>query len=121
MSYNADHAPGGRDEGTFVSSYASYFREQTKGSTAVEDYDYSEEAYEQDKPSWKKGKADAYFASPLENRMRRADSRTKWKNVPEVDANDLHSDEDLNALLKVEALSEFLNACILSAFQHFDM
>ncbi|EHA8589582.1 kinesin-like protein KIN-13B [Cocos nucifera] len=97
-----DHAPSGREEGTLVSSYASYFREQTKGSTAVEDYDYSEEACEQDKPSWKKGKPDAYSASTLEDRVRRADSRSKWKNVPEVDANDLHSDDDLNALLKEE-------------------
>ncbi|XP_073106586.1 kinesin-like protein KIN-13B [Elaeis guineensis] len=95
-----DHALSGREERTFASSYASYFREQTKVSTAVEDYDYSEEAYEQNKPSWKKGKADAYSASPLEDRVRRAASRTKWKNVPEVDANDLHSDDDLNALLK---------------------
>ncbi|XP_008797783.3 kinesin-like protein KIN-13B [Phoenix dactylifera] len=97
-----DHAPSGREERTVASSYASYFREQTKGSTAVEDYDYSEEAYEQDKPSWKKGKSDAYSASPLEDRVRRVDSCTKWKNVPEVDASDLHSDDDLNALLKEE-------------------
>ncbi|KAA8541802.1 hypothetical protein F0562_022954 [Nyssa sinensis] len=67
-----------------------------------EEFDVSEETYEQEKPSWNKnGKFEAYNLSNSEDKMRRTNDQTKWKDVPKFDAKNKQSD-DLNALLKEE-------------------
>uniref|UniRef100_A0A5B7C069 Kinesin-like protein n=1 Tax=Davidia involucrata TaxID=16924 RepID=A0A5B7C069_DAVIN len=68
-----------------------------------EEFDMTEESFEQEKPSWKKnGKFEAYNLSNLDEKMRQANGQTKWKDLPKFDAKNSHSDDDLNALLKEE-------------------
>ncbi|XP_059644822.1 kinesin-like protein KIN-13B [Cornus florida] len=68
-----------------------------------EEFDASEESYEQGKPSWKKGgKLEAYNLSNSDDKMRRSNGQTKWKDPPKFDAKSSNSDDDLNALLKEE-------------------
>ncbi|KAL5538018.1 hypothetical protein UlMin_045345 [Ulmus minor] len=68
-----------------------------------EDFDALEESYEQVKPTWKKnGKLDQYNMSTSEDKLRRLNGQTKWKDAPKVEFRNSHSDEDLNALLQEE-------------------
>ncbi|KAF8388988.1 hypothetical protein HHK36_025672 [Tetracentron sinense] len=104
--YNMNRAPRGREDGYLSSSvYANFSKGQTGGRGGItgEDFDLSEETYEQERQSWKKnGKLDTYQISPSEDKMRRANAQTKWKDQPDFDANNSHPDDDLNALLKDE-------------------
>lgn len=73
-----------------------------------EDFDDSEESYEQAKPSWKKnGKQEPYNISISEDKFRRPNGQTKWKNLPKVVSRNSNSDDDLNALLQVNTVTEF--------------
>ncbi|KAM7475970.1 hypothetical protein LguiB_023213 [Lonicera macranthoides] len=84
---------------TYEDDIADSWPEQADG----EDYDASEEYYEQEKPSWKKNnKVEAYNHSTSEDKMRRTNGQTKWKEPMKFDAKHMHSDDDLNALLKEE-------------------
>ncbi|KAK3028328.1 hypothetical protein RJ639_037790 [Escallonia herrerae] len=68
-----------------------------------EDYDASEDFYEQQKPPWKKnGKAEIYGLPNTEDKVRRANGQIKWKESLKFDAKTSQSDDDLNALLKEE-------------------
>ncbi|KAJ6845462.1 kinesin-like protein KIN-13B [Iris pallida] len=102
-SYNMERAPRVREEMHAAASYSTYYKEQSSGFTTPEEYDYPEEAYEQEKRSWRKGKAETYSASGFEDKPpQRVDAPMKWKGVPDIDANSLRSDDDLIALLKEE-------------------
>ncbi|CAL5439802.1 unnamed protein product [Camellia sinensis] len=71
--------------------------------TDREEFDVSEEFQEPEKPLWKKnGKVEAYSIPNLEDKVRRANGQTKWKDPPKFDAKNLHTDDDLNTLLKEE-------------------
>lgn len=85
-----DRVPSGREEVQITSMNGDSFKEQrsNKISTTAEIAEVSETAYQQRKPSWRKGKAEAYSASTLE------DNKQKLKDVPEAD-------DHLNDLLKV--------------------
>jgi len=64
--------------------------------------EYDEDFYEQEKPMWKKNeKLDGYTISNSEDKMKRANAQTKWKEPPRTEAKYSNSDDDLNALLKV--------------------
>lgn len=81
---------------TFEDDIADSWPEQADG----EDYDASEEFCEPEKPSWKKNvKVEAYSFS--EDKVRRVNGQTKWKEPAKLDSKSLHSDNDLNTLLKV--------------------
>ncbi|PSR96860.1 Kinesin-like protein [Actinidia chinensis var. chinensis] len=68
-----------------------------------EEFDVSEEFQEPEKSLWKKnGKVEAYTISNSEDKVRRSNGQTKWKDPPKFDAKNSHSDDDLNALLKEE-------------------
>ncbi|XP_049393806.1 kinesin-like protein KIN-13B isoform X1 [Solanum stenotomum] len=65
--------------------------------------EYDEDFYEQEKPMWKKNeKLDGYTISTSEDKMKRANAQTKWKEPPRTEAKYSNSDDDLNALLKDE-------------------
>lgn len=73
-----------------------------------EDFDALEESYEQQaKPLWKKnGNQEPYNISMSEDKFRRPNGQTKWKDLPKVDSRNSHSDDDLNALLQVNTSRE---------------
>ena len=72
-----------------------------------EEFDVSEEFQELEKPLWKKnGKVEAYTISNSEDKARRSNGQTKWKDPPKFDTKISHSDDDLNALLKVRMIGE---------------
>ncbi|KAK9102635.1 hypothetical protein Sjap_019889 [Stephania japonica] len=68
-----------------------------------EDFDFSEEYYEPEKPSsWKKNvKQEAFHVPPKEDKMRKAEPQTKWKDMADFD-DSLDPEQDLSALLKEE-------------------
>ncbi|KAK9148884.1 hypothetical protein Scep_007641 [Stephania cephalantha] len=67
-----------------------------------EDFDFSEEFYEPEKPSWKKNvKQEAFHIPPKEDKIRKAEPQTKWKDMADFDGS-LDPEQDLNALLKEE-------------------
>ncbi|KAF6176330.1 hypothetical protein GIB67_011119 [Kingdonia uniflora] len=80
VAYNMDHAPSGRED----------------------DFDYTEEFYETEKPLRKKNvKSDNGYNSIVEEKSRKADAQGKWKDMP--DSNSFsHANDNLNALLKEE-------------------
>lgn len=101
--FNPDHGRSGREEGHLYSAYADYLKEQNRmGYTTGEELPFSEESYEQNKPSWKKGKPELYPVSAWEDKTRKVNAQTKWNNdLPDINVNSLHPDDDLNSLLKV--------------------
>ncbi|MCL7044280.1 hypothetical protein MKW94_014745 [Papaver nudicaule] len=95
MSYNMERVPSGREESHFAASGG-------RGGVTGEDFDYSEEFYEQEQPTRKKnGKLESYHVSTLEDKMRIVDAQTKWKGT-QGNNNSSHPDDDLNALLQEE-------------------
>ncbi|KAG5523419.1 hypothetical protein RHGRI_035283 [Rhododendron griersonianum] len=72
-------------------------------NTDQEEFDDSEEFQEPEKPLWKKnGKVEAYEISNSEDKMRRTNGQTKWKDPPKFETKNSHADDDMNALLKEE-------------------
>ncbi|KAJ8490965.1 hypothetical protein OPV22_012686 [Ensete ventricosum] len=61
-----------------------------------------DQVYEPDKPSWRKGKAEAYSAVPADGKTRRVDSLAKRRDSRNEGTNCFDSDDDLNELLKEE-------------------
>uniref|UniRef100_A0A804K8F9 Kinesin-like protein n=1 Tax=Musa acuminata subsp. malaccensis TaxID=214687 RepID=A0A804K8F9_MUSAM len=100
LSYNS--VSSGREEDQVISSHAKHFRANSRSSSTAEVFDYSEEVYEPDKPSWRKGKAEAYSAVAADGKTRRVDSLAKRRESHNEDANCFDSDDDLNELLKEE-------------------
>ncbi|CAK9185677.1 unnamed protein product [Ilex paraguariensis] len=82
---------------TFEDDIADSWPEQADG----EEYDASEKFYEQEKSSWKHGKLEGYSLSNMEDTRRRDNGQTNWKVPPKSDPKHSHSDDGLNALLKV--------------------
>lgn len=76
-------------------------------NTDQEEFDDSEEFQEPEKPLWKKsGKVESYNISNSEDKMRRSNGQTNWKDPPKFESKNSHSDDDLNALLKVRMVGE---------------
>ncbi|KAB1226705.1 Kinesin-13A [Morella rubra] len=86
---------------------ASNFEDDVSDSSPEEterdDFDASEETYEQGKPLWKKnGKLESYNLSTSDDKIRKPSGLTKWKDLPKFESKNSHSDDDLNALLREE-------------------
>ncbi|KAE7997443.1 hypothetical protein FH972_002081 [Carpinus fangiana] len=86
---------------------ASNFEDEVSDSwpeqTERDDFDASEESYEQGKPLWKKnGKLEPSNLSTSEDKIRKTNGHTKWKDLPKVESKNSHLDDDLNALLQEE-------------------
>eukprot|EP00268_Persea_americana_P033145 TRINITY_DN3288_c0_g2_i1.p1 TRINITY_DN3288_c0_g2~~TRINITY_DN3288_c0_g2_i1.p1 ORF type:complete len:800 (-),score=159.95 TRINITY_DN3288_c0_g2_i1:414-2570(-) len=102
--FNPDRGLSGREEGYFSSAYADYLMEQKGiGYTTGEEFLFSEESYEQDKLSRKKGKPELYPVSAWDGNTRKVNAQAKWNNdLPDFNVNSSHPDDDLNGLLKEE-------------------
>ena len=104
--FKVDRVPSGRVEGNIpASSYSDYYKGQRGGQSDVteDDVDYSEDIYNQEKPSWiKNKKVETSQISALEDKMRKPESHIKRRELPDFEANNLRPDDDLNALLKEE-------------------
>ncbi|WOL00790.1 kinesin-like protein KIN-13B isoform X2 [Canna indica] len=92
----------GREEDLVTLSHTKHFRANSRSSSMAEVFDYSE-VYEQDKPSWRKGKAEAHSSLPIDGRStKRVDSLVKRKDGFDEDNNSFYSDDELTELLKEE-------------------
>ncbi|KAA3479360.1 kinesin-13A-like [Gossypium australe] len=69
-----------------------------------DDFNAPEDSFEQEKLMWKKnGKLDQYgFSTAAENKLRKPNGQTKWKEPVSSDIKHSKSDDDLNALLQEE-------------------
>ncbi|KAH1048038.1 hypothetical protein J1N35_038822 [Gossypium stocksii] len=68
-----------------------------------DDFNAPEDSFEQEKLTWKKnGKLDQYGFSTAENKLRKPNGQTKWKEPVRSDIKHSKSDDDLNALLQEE-------------------
>ncbi|MFQ6644830.1 hypothetical protein Gotur_019543 [Gossypium turneri] len=68
-----------------------------------DDFNAPEDSFEQEKLMWKKnGKLDQYGFSAAENKLRKPNGQTKWKEPVRSDIKHSKSDDDLNALLQEE-------------------
>ncbi|MBA0779389.1 hypothetical protein Gotri_003644 [Gossypium trilobum] len=68
-----------------------------------DDFNAPEDSFEQEKLMWKKnGKLDQYGFSTAENKLRKPNGQTKWKEPVRSDIKHSKSDDDLNALLQEE-------------------
>ena len=116
---NSDRVPSRREDRRVgvpaVPSYGNHHKEQSRGSTAVEDSDFSEEAYEQSKPL-RKGKVDTYSAPSSEDIGRRVYHQPNHKDVPDIDTDSFYSYEDLNGLLKVLRCVKIQGSIFFSLF-----
>ncbi|KAF5482039.1 hypothetical protein F2P56_002639 [Juglans regia] len=103
--FNVDRVPSGRIEGSLPASvYSDYYKGQRGGQSdiAEDDFDYSEQTYEQEKPSrMNNKKLEAYQRSVLDDK-RKIDTQVKWRDMADFEANNSHADDDLTALLKEE-------------------
>ncbi|KAF2301270.1 hypothetical protein GH714_022273 [Hevea brasiliensis] len=67
-----------------------------------DDFDASKDSYEQEKPIWKENvKVESYNLSISEDKIRKPNGWTNWKDLLKSDDKNSHSD-DLNALLQEE-------------------
>ncbi|PON94559.1 Kinesin-like protein [Trema orientale] len=100
-----NRVPSGRVEGSLAASvYSDYYKGQNGGPNSIgeDDYDYSDQTYEKDKPSPKNnGKVEIYQKSLLEDK-RKIGAQMKQGNHQDFEAGNSSSDEDLIALLKEE-------------------
>ncbi|KAL1559082.1 Kinesin-like protein KIN-13B [Salvia divinorum] len=65
--------------------------------------DYDEDFYEQEKPSWKKNSRVELPSLPIpDDKMKRNNIQSKWKEPPKSEIKYSKSDDDLTALLKEE-------------------
>ncbi|XP_042973222.1 kinesin-like protein KIN-13B isoform X1 [Carya illinoinensis] len=103
--FNVDRVTSGRMEGSLPASvYSDYYKGQRGGQSdiAEDDFDYSEQTYEQEKPSrMNNKKLEAYQRSVLDDK-RKIDTQVKWRDMADFEANNSHADDDLTALLKQE-------------------
>jgi kinesin family protein 2/24 len=105
--FNMDRVPSGRAEGNLSASVQTdFYKVQSVGQSGIiaNDCNYTEESYEHEKPSWMNNnkKVDTFQKSALEDR-RRTDTLMKQRDVLAVQANNSHSDDELNVLLKASA------------------
>lgn len=67
-----------------------------------EDFDASEDSYEPEKPVWNKsGKLEQFSLSTTEDKLRKPNPQTKWKDQSKPGFKNSNSDDDLTALLQV--------------------
>ncbi|XP_068345304.1 kinesin-like protein KIN-13B [Pyrus communis] len=101
---NADRIPSGRAEGNFSTSVSNYYKAPIGGRNGIgkDDFDYPEQTYEQAKPSrGNSKKVETYQQSALEEK-RKIGSQMKWTDIPDIEAMNSHSEDDLNAVLQEE-------------------
>lgn len=90
-----------------VASNASNFEEDITNSwpedTPADDYDFSEESYEQERPVLKKssGRLETVNLPAQQERYQRSNVQNKWKDQQKVNAGNTNADGDLDALLQV--------------------
>lgn len=75
-------------------------------SLALNIYDYSEETYEQEKTSWMNDAKLENYQMPASWDKRKIDVVKKRRDLSSFEANNSHSNDDLNALLKVIIFSD---------------
>ncbi|KAL3840894.1 hypothetical protein ACJIZ3_025485 [Penstemon smallii] len=83
---------------------ASTFEDDTNDSwpEQTDKEEYEEEYYEEEKPAWKKNsKVESFNFLNVDDKMKRANGQTKWKEPPKPDMKYSYSDDNLDALLKV--------------------
>ena len=103
--FKVDRVLSGRAEGNLAVPYSDYYKGQRGGlnGTAEEDFDYSEETFEQQKMLRKiNRKAQTYQMPSLEKQ--KTDTLTKHVDPSTFDDKS-NSDDDLNALLKVPSIN----------------
>lgn len=102
--FNVDRVPSGRIEGSLPAAvYLDYHKVHRGGQNNMDedDFDYFEHNYDQEKPSrMNNKKVETYQKSTLEDK-RKIDFQSKRRDMYDIAANNSHSDDDLNALLKV--------------------
>ncbi|XP_050116712.1 kinesin-like protein KIN-13B [Malus sylvestris] len=101
---NSDRIPSGRAEGKFSTSVSNYYKAPIGGRNGIgqDDFDYPEQTYEQAKPSrGNSKKVETYQQSALEEK-RKIGSQMKWTDMPDFEATNSHSEDDLNAVLQEE-------------------
>lgn len=102
--FNMDRVPSGRIEEILPAGvYSDYYKGQRGGQNdmAEDDFDYSQQTYEQEKPPRVNNKKiETYHKSILEDK-RKIDTPMKWRDMSNFEANNSGSVDDLNALLKV--------------------
>lgn len=100
---DVDRVPSWRAEGSMAASvYSDLYKGQrdAQNGTGNEDFDYSEQTCEEEKPlRMNNKKVETYQKSRLE--PNKTDTYIKQKNRPEFEVNYSGTDEDLLALLKV--------------------
>ncbi|KAJ0006880.1 hypothetical protein Pint_29801 [Pistacia integerrima] len=69
-----------------------------------DDFDASEDSYEPEKPVWKKNGKLEPFNLPTEDKLRKPNVQTKWKEQPKSGFKNSNSDDELNALPTEEDL-----------------
>ncbi|KAK4791548.1 hypothetical protein SAY86_031961 [Trapa natans] len=91
-----------------VASNASNFEEDITNSwqedVAADDYDFSEESYEQERPVLKKssGRLETVNLPYQQERYQRSNVQNKWKDQQKITAGNTNVDHDLDALLQEE-------------------
>ncbi|KAK4482031.1 hypothetical protein RD792_012953 [Penstemon davidsonii] len=84
---------------------ASTFEDDTNDSwpEQTDKEEYEEEYYEEEKPAWKKNsKVESYNFLNVDDKMKRANGQTKWKEPTKQEMKYSNSDDNLDALLKEE-------------------
>ncbi|CAK9154608.1 unnamed protein product [Ilex paraguariensis] len=104
-SSNIECVPSGRAQSNLASTAYTDNKGQINGQVGitVDDFEGSKEILELDKSSWKMNKkVENYQATASENRLRKTGIQTKLRNMPDFEADNPDSDDDLNALWKEE-------------------
>lgn len=106
---NMDRVPSWRVEGSLSASvYSDYYKGQrgAQNGTGDDDFDYSEQTYEEEPLRVNNKKVENYQKTRLEHK--KTDTQIKQKNQTEFEVNYSGSDEDLIALLKVPHILDIL-------------
>lgn len=86
-----------------ASTFEEDMTDEWRNENERDDFDVSEESYEQEKLPWRKnGKLEAYHLSNLDDKIRKQNGKTTWKDMPKFDAKNSHPDDGLSALLQEE-------------------
>lgn len=103
--YNVNRIPSGRAEGRLPASvYSDCYKGQIGGQSTIgeDDFDFSEQTHEKEKPSWVSSKkVETYQTSALEEK-RKTGSQVKWRDLPDSEGINSNSDDDLIAILQVK-------------------
>ncbi|KAL1292918.1 hypothetical protein HN51_053474 [Arachis hypogaea] len=85
-----------------ASAYEDHVVDASLEDNDVDEFSPPEEYYEEVKPSLKKyGKIEPSYGV-TEDKSKKQNNQIKWKDLPNVEPKTVHSDDDLNALLKEE-------------------